>query len=245
MLSIFIYHFIQHNTHQPSMDASKSTPMGQTPSTPLSPPISTSHNTIPVTTTTSTFKTLEKILGTVHEMFTDRGYIITPRPEWTKKNQQVEDLKSIGMDVQRRLIYVYFATEIKVPVKKIREYIQHMEENKVLHAIIVHAHQITPGAKSELSQEKYDIETFQAQELYENRTRHSLVPRHELVSTESEVQDIMKRYHIQSKNDFPIYYTSDVVVRYYHWIPGTVVRIHRTLGGMKDPEVYYRVVRLG
>ena len=212
-----------------------------------SPLQSTPLQSTPVATgaVTSTFKTLEKILGTVHEMLTDRGYKIAPRPEWTKKNQHVEDLKAIGSDLQGRPVYVYFATEIKVPVKKVREYIQHMEENKVVHAIIVHAHQITPGAKSELSQEKYDMETFQAQELYENRTRHSLVPRHEIVSTEVEVHSIMKKYHIPSKNDFPIYYTSDVVVRYYHWSPGTMVRIHRTLGGLKDPEVYYRVVRLG
>lgn len=195
----------------------------------------------PIRPTISTFKTIEKIMGTVNEMFSDRGYVVLPRTEWSKKNQQMDDLKVTATD-HHDTVFVYFATEIKVPVKKIREYIQHMEENKVTHAIIVHAHQITPGAKSELSQ-KYDIETFQAQELYENRTRHSLVPRHEIVPTEKEVQSIMKQYHIQSKNDFPIYYTSDVIVRYYHWSPGTVVRIHRIIGGMKDPEVYYRVVR--
>ena len=139
-------------------------------------------------------------------------------------------------------MFVYFATDIKVPVRKMREYIQHMEDHKVNHAIVVYAQQITPGAKAELSQ-KYDIETFQAVELYENRTRHSLVPRHEKIATEQEVQEIMRRYHITSKNEFPIYYLTDPIVRYYHWSPGTVVRIQRRLGGLKEPEVYYRQVR--
>lgn len=188
----------------------------------------------------SPFKTFEKILNTVHEMFSDRGYALVPKTEWSKKNTQLEDLRVIGKSAAG-LVFVYFATDIKVPVKKIREYIQHMEENKVNHAVIVHAHQITPGAKSELTQKK--IETFQSKELFENITRHTLVPRHEQVKTDQEVQAIMKQYHIQSKNEFPIYYTSDPVVRYYGWEPGTVVKIERRLGGLKDPEIYYRIVR--
>jgi DNA-directed RNA polymerase I, II, and III subunit RPABC1 len=195
----------------------------------------------PLAPTISPFKTLEKVLNTVHEMFTDRGYTLSPRAEWSKKNQQMEDLKAIAnTDADR--VFVYFATEVKVPVKKMREYVAHMEENKINHAVIVYAHQLTPGAKTELSQ-KYDIETFQAKELFENPTRHSLVPRHEQLHTEQEVQDVMSKYHVKSKKDFPIYYTNDKVVRYYHWSPGTVVKIYRTLGGQREPEIYYRCVR--
>ena len=190
----------------------------------------------------STFKTLDKVLQTVRDMFQDRGYQWVEKSHWPADLPPLDDLKAIGRDAQNQAVWVYFATEMKVPVKRIREYIQHMDSQQVTHAIIVHAFQITPGAKAELSQ-KHVIETFQAQELYENRTRHSLVPRHEAVTTEADVQAIMQQYHLSSKNELPIYYTSDPVVRYYHWPPGTVVRIHRTLGGLKEPEVYYRVVR--
>jgi DNA-directed RNA polymerase subunit H (RpoH/RPB5) len=189
----------------------------------------------------SPFKTFEKIISTVNEMFIDRGYVLIPKTEWSKKNSQIEDLRVIGKSPKTGTVFVYFATDIKVHVKKIREYIQHMEENKVNHAVIVYAHQITPGAKSELTQKK--IETFQSKELFENITRHALVPRHEQVQTDQEVQSIMKKFHIQSKNEFPIYYTSDPVVRYYGWDPGTVIKIERRLGGLKDPEIYYRIVR--
>lgn len=189
----------------------------------------------------STLKTFDRITTTVHEMFTDRGYEVIPKQLWSKKFTQFEDLKVVGKIDDKTLILTFFATDVKVPVRKIREYVQFMKENLVTHAVIVHAHQITPGAKSELNQ--YNIQTFQAKELFHNITRHALVPRHERIQTEREVQEIMKKYHIQSKNEFPIYYMSDPVVKYFGWQPGTVVKIERVSGGLKEPEIYYRMIK--
>ena len=189
----------------------------------------------------SSLKTFDRIITTVNEMFVDRGYEVLPKSSWSKKFSQFEDLKVVGKIDDKTLIFTFFATDVKVPVRKIREYVQFMKENQVTHAVIVHAHQITPGARSELNQ--YNIQTFQAKELFHNITRHALVPRHEKVKTDHDVQEIMKKYHIQSKNEFPIYYMSDPVVKYYGWTPGTVVRIERVLGGLKEPEIYYRMIK--
>lgn len=197
------------------------------------PPLSLQQN--------SSLKTFERIITTVNEMFVDRGYELLPKSSWSKKFLQFEDLKVIGKIDDKMLIFTFFATDVKVPVRKIREYVQFMKENQVTHAIIVHAHQITPGAKSELVQ--YNIQTFQAKELFYNITRHALVPHHEKVKSDHDVQEIMKRYHIQSKTEFPIYYISDPVVKYYGWTPGTVVKIKRVLGGLKEPEIYYRMIK--
>jgi DNA-directed RNA polymerase I, II, and III subunit RPABC1 len=209
------------------------------PTVPVQPTIS------PVVTTSlqqnSTLKTFDKIMTTVHEMFIDRGYDIVQKQSWSKKFTQFEDLKVVAKIDANILIFTFFATDVKVPVRKIREYVQFMKENQVTHAVIVHAHQITPGAKSELNQ--YNIQTFQAKELFHNITRHALVPRHEKLKTDHDIQAVMKRYHIQSKNEFPIYYTSDPMVKYFGWQPGTVVKIERALGGLKEPEVYYRMVK--
>jgi len=188
------------------------------------------------------FKILDRILTTVHEMLIDRGYTIE-HPSTLTEQFAMEDLKTVAhCKKYNDRVFVYFATDIKVPVKKIREYVVHMESNQIRHAIIVYAQQVTPGAKTELNQ-KFDIELFRARELFENPTRHCLVPRHELIQTEQEVQRVMTKFHIKSKNDFPIIYTSDVVIRYYHWPVGSIVRIFRTLGGLREPEIYYRHVK--
>ena len=193
------------------------------------------------------FETTERILKTVREMLTDRGYVETPKSKWTDYYHESSDLKCVaqlGQDV----LFVYFATDIKVPVKKAREYVAHMEKGNITHAIVVHASQITPGASGEFYEtskpvKKYDFELFKAGELYENPTRHLAVPRHEKVASDDEVAQIMKQFHVKTKADFPIFYPTEIIVRYYHWPVGTVVRIYRNLGGLQEPSIYYRCVR--
>lgn len=190
--------------------------------------------------TTSSIRTIDRVTQTVHEMFIDRGYKIVDRSSWSKEFQQCADLRVVASN-PHEIVFIYFATDVKVSVQKVRLYLTHMEENKVSHAMIVCAHQITPGAKQELSK-RFDIETFQARELFENKTRHNLVPKHQCIESDEEVQEIMKRYSMKSKSEFPIYYTTDMVVKYFHWKPGTVVRIFRHMGSTREPELYYRHV---
>jgi len=190
---------------------------------------------------TSSFRTLDSILNTIHEMFTDRGYKIIPRSQWNKKNQQFEDLKAIANMQDGTIVFVFFDTEPKVLVKKIREYVAHMEEQKITNAVLVYGTQITSGAKSGIP-ENYKFETFQATELYKNRTRHYLVPKHEKL-TDEQIAEVLKKYCVSSKNQLPRYDPSDMVVRYYNWPVGTVVKIYRRFGNQREPEDYYRHVR--
>lgn len=186
-------------------------------------------------------------MKTVRELLTDRGYIEIPKAAWSDYHNESADLKCVAQ-LDQDTLFVYFATDIKVPVKKAREYVAHMEKGNITHAIVVHASQITPGASGEFYEtsktvKKYDFELFKAGELYENPTRHFAVPRHEKVSTNEEVLEIMKKFHIKTKSDFPIIYPSDIVIRYYHWPVGTIIRVYRKLGALQEPGIYYRCVR--
>lgn len=213
--------------------------------------ISTSSTSIPSTPSTSTsappllssIRTIDSILKTLGEMFEDRNYKIIPKAAWTKSNQQFKDLRMIGYDSLNpsHKIFVFFATDPKVPVKKIREYITHMDEQKTNHAIVVYANQLTSGAKTEISTD-YDFEMFQDIELMKNKSRHSIVPKHEKLS-ESEVDQLMKTYNLTTKTNLPRMSPSDVIARYYHWKVGDVIRIHRQLGNQKEPDIYYRHIR--
>jgi DNA-directed RNA polymerase subunit H (RpoH/RPB5) len=139
------------------------------------------------------------------------------------------------------LVYVYFAIDPKVPVKKMREYIQHMIESKVNHAIIVYAQQITPSAKNEIPP-NLDIETFKANELFENVTKHKLVPPHYKLD-ESEVNELLKLRKTTRKK-LPRYNPEDPIVKYYHWPIGSVIKIIRKFGNQQDPQIYWRHVRV-
>jgi DNA-directed RNA polymerase subunit H (RpoH/RPB5) len=195
----------------------------------------------------SPFEITERILQTVRDMLKDRGYSEIVKSEWTDYHKQIYDLKYIAQ-FEKEVLFVYFATDIKVPVKKAREYVAHMDEGGITHAIVVYSSQITSGASNEFYEtdkitKKYDFELFQAVELYENPTLHSLVPRHEKVANEEKVQEVMNKFHMKTKADFPVIYTSDIIVRYYHWPVGSVVRIYRYMGALQEPFIYYRCVR--
>ena len=134
------------------------------------------------------------------------------------------------------LVYVYFTTEPKVSIKKMREYIQHMTSSKINHAIIVYAQQITPSAK-QLIPSNLEVETFQAEELFENIKKHKLVPPQVRIENEAEILALLKQYKMVDKNQLPRYDPLDPVVRYYHWPLGSVIKIFR------NPSLYYRHIR--
>jgi DNA-directed RNA polymerase subunit H (RpoH/RPB5) len=192
--------------------------------------------------TTSSFRITDRILQTVHEMFADRKYKVIPKMQWSRKNQQFEDLKVVAKTPHGQVL-VFFATDPKVSVKKIREYISHMDEQKITHAILIYGHLITPGAKAGISVQ-YDFEMFQAKELFENKTRHLLVPKHELIEDRKELENVLKKFHVSTKTQLPKYDPEDMVVKYYHWPLGSVVKIDRRLGNQKEKEEYYRHVRI-
>ena len=191
----------------------------------------------------------KKILQTINEMLTERGYDINLNQNQNNNNNDDEncqepDFKCMATMGNSDVIYVYFASDLKVPVKRMREYIQHLKECKVTHAIIVYAQQITPGAKAEIDKHTdLDIETFTARELSQNPTRHHLVPKHEQLGGDAEVLKLLKEFHLQNKSQLPRLAEDDIIARYYHWQPGVVVKITRILGNQQEPQFYYREVR--
>lgn len=191
----------------------------------------------------SPFETTQKILTTLKEMLQDRCYKPINPNDFNTCASSNEDLKYVAVKKCGSLIFVYFATDVKIPIKKAREYIEHMKAWSVNHAIIVYASQITPNANAAfLNKKTADFELFKAIELYQNITKHQLVPHHSEIQTEQELKKIMNDCKVESKDKFPKYYTFDPVVKYFHWPVGTVVCIHRKLGGLQEPINYYRCV---
>lgn len=186
---------------------------------------------------------IKQILTTVHTMINDRGYTTILKKNWSEENKTMKDLKVIGYQEKTNdTVYIYFATETKVHIEKMREYILHMRKNNIQHSIIIYAKQITPSAKNIIPQD-YDIEAFSAKSLIVNPMYHFLVPKHEKIESEEEAKKILKQYYATHKNKLPRYDPNEPIVRYNHWKEGTVVKIYRKSGNQKDPEIYYRHVR--
>jgi len=180
-------------------------------------------------------------------MMRDRGYKPRKGYEWVddqKKMVQKVQNKDMVLWADRKTpeydtVMVFFAFEDTLKVQKVRSFLETLEESEVNHAILVFAKKVTPKAKEELR--NYQVEMFTVSELFKNRTLHHLVPKHETLSPQ-EVTELLKKYELTSTHELPRYRPTDMVVRYYNWPHGTVVRIYRILGNQQEPSLYYRVV---
>lgn len=83
-------------------------------------------------------------------------------------------------------------------------------------------------------------QVFQMSELMFNVSKHSLVPKHEVMRDQDEIKDMFARYNIKGKSQLPIIYQADPMAKYLGLVPGDIVKITRpspTCGSY----LYYRV----
>ena len=70
-----------------------------------------------------------------------------------------------------------------------------------------------------------NVQLFLVGELMYNITKHELQPRFLPIRDEAAIQEIMKRYRLKTKYQFPLILSSDVIARYYALKPGQLVQI--------------------
>ena len=152
-------------------------------------------------------------------MLADRGY------------NHIEDDTIISIiaknDANVRVI-VYYVTDPKVSVKKIKDIKTLMEndENGYDTLILVYKTTITSFAKQFiLTDMKVFVQAFSEKELMFNITRHEYVPKHELISNQ-ETKHILSHYKVGPRQ-LPCILSSDPVCRYYGAKPGAIFKITR------------------
>jgi len=146
-----------------------------------------------------------RVRRTVLQMLRDRGYIISPAEE----NLDVQGFVQRYGDPPRRdqlmlmaphttdptnMIIVFFAQEVKVGVKTLKEYFDCMEREKIRHGILVVQNKLTPFAKQTLLDlaSSFVLEEFKEGELLVNITQHVLVPQHTVLSSQEKAA-LLKR----------------------------------------------------
>lgn len=92
--------------------------------------------------------------------------------------------------------------------------------------LIVRDMPTTPAFKS-IADLKRDIQVFTLRELQRNVTHHVLVPLHEAIRSEADIQDVLRDCQVRIRHSLPHILGTDPVSRYLALKPGQLVRITR------------------
>lgn len=150
--------------------------------------------------------------------------IILSESNNSTKNGNIFQIK-VNDDI--KIIYHMKSKFIKNDLKKFLSSVEKDENYK--HIIFIFKEKINNNNEKNIQDllEGMSYEMFPIKNLLFNITKHSYVPKHELLSTE-DMNDIMKKYSIKNKSQFPIILKSDPVARYYDFKPGQLIKIYRS-----------------
>lgn len=198
-------------------------------------------------TTSSEVRTLWLSRNTVVEMIRDRGYATTQSVVTAEEfNERYpfalgkrSTLNFVCVDTDRP-VGVYFGDDEKLGKKGFEVLLDQYERENIFHIILVLPQMPSPTVMSMAqSTTKFNTEFFSMEELKFNKTRHSWVPQHRILSRD-ERDGVLSKLRL-SPHDLPKILKSDVIARYLGAKQGDVVEITRK-SKTAGESIYYRIV---
>jgi len=183
---------------------------------------------------------LFRICKTVAAMLENRGYNVprdtkemTPTT-FTQKYGENPSRDSLTMlvgkgDDDTDQLFVFFPEDAKekVSLKNITVITERMKDEAVTNAVLIVKVDLNPYAKQAVQEfsDSFRIEHFKEAEMLVDITKHTLVPKH-VVLSENEKAELLKRYRLK-ETQLPRIQVNDPVARYYGMRRGQVVKIIR------------------
>lgn len=179
-----------------------------------------------------------KSFTVVKEMLTDRNIDITNLESYSENEIEVlisasntsgtknGNIFQIKVNDDIKIIYHMKSKFIKNDLKKFLSTIEKDEEYK--HIIFIFKEKINNNNEKNIKDllDGVTYELFPIKNLLFNITKHSYVPKHELLSVD-EANNIMTNYSIK-KSQFPIILKTDPVARYYDFKSGQLIKVYRS-----------------
>lgn len=169
---------------------------------------------------------MQKIINTILEMFEQRGY------SDIKENNQY--ITAINND--NNIIRVNLNIIQKLNIAEINSIVHNLQDNNISHCIVIFQGIPTPSVKNlilSLPELNLNIELFKAEDLFFNITKHILVPNHEKLNKQEQIQ-FKKSFGI----NIPVLLKTDPISKFYNFKRGDIIKVTR-----KNGFISYRIVK--
>ncbi|XP_072974997.1 DNA-directed RNA polymerase V subunit 5A-like [Typha angustifolia] len=188
---------------------------------------------------------------TLLEMLRDRGYAVDAAEidrsladfrAWWEEKPDLEHLafSSHLLSDSSKEVHAIFCGTDPVKLATIRDIYSRFSKENLSRLIVVLQSKMTSKAREAIKDiSKFKIETFQITDLLVNITKHVLMPRHDVLTTE-EKDNLLKKYSVEDKQ-LPRMLETDAIARYYGLEKGTVVKVSYD-GELTGSHVTYRCV---
>lgn len=181
---------------------------------------------------------LSQVFNLLVEMMQDRGLVVVESCQTEDQLMRRIDetkpvLRATAGDAAPTIVYI--DADERTGIKLVRTL---REEHTDAVLCIVNADGATPFTKKEVG-DCDRIEFWQVHELLTNPTRHALVPRHTALDADEVTR--LQRERCILPHQWPAILATDMIVRWFRFRRGDVVRIERR-GLAQEAGLYYRKV---
>ena len=168
-----------------------------------------------------------KSLRVLQEMLQDRRVEGSDYINLFTNNEVVNLMKTktafnIDIGNSMRIIYILSGRPKMIDIKKFLPEGDDLFESYIL---------VTRDKLNSADQKKLldisNIQTFNLKELQINITKHELVPKHELITDDAFINELVSKYQIKSRYQFPIILKTDAMAKYLNAKPGNIIKVTR------------------
>lgn len=174
----------------------------------------------------SFFTQVMKSIETLRSMMLDRNATEIYQELMELSPEKLEDTlasKHTFM-VDARPSRILYALSSKFKLADVKKFI---EDDDFTYVMIVTKEKLSSINQRAISEIKKNVQVFELRELQFNITKHTLVPKHELITDETEIHELIKIHNLKARTQLPFILKTDPVARYYNAKTGNVMRITR------------------
>lgn len=177
----------------------------------------------------------------IKEMLTDQGKNIDHMNTISKSELDTmfrinENIFQINVNENMKIVYYM---NVKFKVQDLRKYIQPVENENITEILLVFKEKINNfNAKNIEEFDNIHLQVFLLKELLFNVSKHHLIPKHEVIREQDEINELVQKYNLKSKLQFPAILKTDPMAKYLNIQSGQLVKITRVSPSAGESILY-------